>query len=193
MALNSPTRDRTCTLCCRSVESWPLDRQASPKMLIINSHFQITDERAAAGSVTVSSYLPSYVMSLLWQWQSLLSHFSSSRAVTLFSLYARFINPLLSPASPASIVGPRTRTIWSIWSTVVSMRTLDRTGHWADLITQQSPEVTGRKGPPTFSSTYAYVLWLGFFCPCARVRENTTHTYKIQNPPRDEENRDWGQ
>lgn len=35
---------------------------------------------------------------------------------------------------------------------LVSMRTLDRTVHWADLMTQQSPGVTGWKGPPTFSS-----------------------------------------
>lgn len=48
-ALDSPSRDRTCTLCCRSVESWPLDCQPRPKMLIINSHLRITDQRAAAG------------------------------------------------------------------------------------------------------------------------------------------------
>lgn len=191
MALNSPTRDRTCTLCCRSVESWPLDRQASPKVLIINSHFQITDQRAAAGSVTVSSSLPSVpcVMTVTASTFLLLFLHSCHSLLIVCTLH----QPPLSPASPASILGPRNCTIWSIWSTVVSMRTLDRTGHWADLITQQSPEVTGWKGPPTFSSTYAYVLWLGFFCPCARVRENTTHTYKIQNPPRDEENCDWGQ
>lgn len=82
---------------------------------------------------------------------------------------------------------------------LVSMRTLGRTGHWADLMTQQSPGVTGwKKTPPTFSSCVC--LFYGMSCydwdSSAHVQmsgKTLQHTYKIQNPPRDEENCDWGQ
>ena len=64
---------------------------ATVKMPIIKIHPQIADQRPSAGSGMISSYLPSVLC--IRQWQPPLFCFSSSIAVSLFSLYVHFITP----------------------------------------------------------------------------------------------------